>query len=137
MRTFYYDYKNCKRSINYFDKISFQIIYMNSNYFAESLKFNSDLIDNLNYKINKITHENNSIKEDNNNLENRINIIEGDNNNLKNRINEITLENNSIKEDNNNLKSRINSIENIVSILIPLLPEEEKKKALGSLKNPK
>lgn len=47
--------------LNYLNKVYFQIIYMESNYFAESLKSFEDKIDNLEYNMNEVKNKYNQV----------------------------------------------------------------------------
>ena len=77
-------------NLNYLDKIYLQIIYMDSSYFAESLKSFEDKIDNMEYRINELklnlTEEKNKRK----NLEDIILLMSKNmDEDMKKKINEI------------------------------------------------
>ena len=77
-------------NLNYLDKIYLQIIYMDSSYFAESLKSFEDKIDNMEYRINELklnlTEEKNKRK----NLEEIILLMSKNmDEDMKKKINEI------------------------------------------------
>ncbi len=115
MKTFYN--KN-KSIITYFNKITFQVIYMNSNYFAGSLKYNSDKIDNLNYKIDNLTQENI-------NLNKKIYNLTQENINLNKKIDNLTQENNGLKSEIIKLNKKF---EKMNCMFYKIIPEEERKK---------
>ena len=62
--------------LNYLNKVYFQIIYMESNYLAESLKSFEDKIDHLEYKYNQVSAELIQEKNKREELEKKINEIE-------------------------------------------------------------
>ena len=55
-------FKNKYPNLDYKDKIYFQIIYMDSSYFASSLKSFQDTIDNLNKKVEILSKDNEKLK---------------------------------------------------------------------------
>ena len=88
--------------LHYFNKIYFQIIYMDSSYFAESLKTFQDKIDNINEKYKEIKNKNDILKIQNEK-------VLKDNTTIKNENVELKIQNEKILKDNTTIKN-----ENIV-----------------------
>ena len=91
--------------LNYLNKVYFQIIYMESNYFAESLKSFEDKIDNLEYNMNEV----------------------------KNKYNQVSAELIREKNKREELEKKTKEIEEIILLMSENMKEEMKKKIMEKM----
>ena len=91
--------------LNYLNKVYFQIIYMESNYLAESLKSFEDKIDNLEYNMNEV----------------------------KNKYNQVSAELIQEKNKREELEKKTKEIEEIILLMSGNMNEEMKKKIMEKM----
>ena len=104
------EYKLESKCPNYFKKIYVQIIYMNSNYFAASLKRFEDIIDIVNTKYNEVQKSLDSEKEKNREL--------------NGKYEELKLSLDSEKEKNRELNGKYDEVQKKLEKLIELVAEK-------------
>ena len=148
LQEYFENFKETFKNLKYLHKVYFQIIYIDSSYFAETLKSFQDKIDFLEFEVKEtndkydaIKRENEAIKLDNKDIKEKYDAIKSqnetiksDNKDIKEKYDAIKRENDAMKLDNKDIKEKYDIVkaelqknDEIFKIIYKTLGDEPKK----------
>ena len=123
------DFKKKHYYLNYLKQVYFQVIYIDSSYFAESLKSFQDNLDNLNEEIKFLKNDNKELKRNYEEIQEKYEIIEGDNKEINKNYEDMKTKNEELEKKYNEIKE---NNEQLLKILYDSADEANKEK-IGNL----
>ena len=121
-------FTNNFKKLKYLKKIYFQIIYIDSSYFAETLKSFQDKIDNLEFQVSDMKSQYDAIQSDNKDIKEKYDVIKGQYEGIKREYDTIKLVNKNIKMKYDEIRAEKQKNDEILKVIYDTLDTESKNK---------
>ena len=121
-------FTNNFKKLKYLKKIYFQIIYIDSSYFAETLKSFKDKIDNLEFQVSDMKSQYDAIQSDNKDIKEKYDVIKGQYEGIKREYDTIKWVNKNIKMKYDEIRAEKQKNDEILKVIYDTLDTESKNK---------